>query len=137
MLQNGKKSEIMLVYMDCPDCGSRKEWADRQYAIADKNNFHIRKVSFVMKEARGLMLSAKNKFGINSMPFFTDGKKFSKTLEDFVEKSKAAKKSHKKKSKSQVRFEKALKEDIQPETSAEDVVDKVPEVEADGISAEA
>lgn len=137
MLQNGKKSEIMLVYIDCPDCASRKDWADRQYAIADKNNLHIRKVSFVMPEAKGLMLTAKNKFGINSMPFFTDGKKFSKTLEDFVEKSKAAKKSRKKKSKSQVRFEKALKEDIQPETSAEDVVETLTEDKSDGISAEA
>lgn len=136
MLQNGKKSEIMLVYMDCPDCGSRKEWADRQYAIADKNNFHIRKVSFVMKESRGLMLSAKNKFGINSMPFFTDGRKFSKTLEDFVEKPKRAKKSRKDRSKSQVRFEKALHSDDKPVEHV-DTVELVTEVESDGISAEA
>lgn len=127
---------ISLVYQDCPDCGSRKEWADEQHTIADKNGFRIEKLSFVMPEAKDLMLTAKNKFGINSMPFFTDGKKFSKTLEDFVEKSKAAKKSRKKKSKSQVRFEKALHSDDKP-VEPVDTVELVTEVESDGISAEA
>lgn len=113
---------ISLVYQDCPDCGSRKEWADDQHAIAAKNGFRIEKLSFVMPESKDLMLAAKNKFGIKSMPFFTDGKKFSKTLEDFVEKPKA---------------KKAKKKSAKPETPTEIAEETVMEDKSDGISAEA
>lgn len=122
--------EVQLVYQDCPDCGPREKWAAAQYEIAAKNHFQIVKMSFVMPGAKDLMLKAK-KSGIRSMPFFTDGKKFSKTLEDFIEKPKAAKKL-KKKTKSQIRFEKAL----EAETSAENDAKKITEVKSDGAEAE-
>lgn len=99
MLQTNENSEIMLVYMDCPDCGARKEWADRQYSIAEKNKLVIKKVSFVMPEAKKLMLAAK-KSGIRSMPFFTNGRKYSKDISKFIPKAKApARKITKKKAK--------------------------------------
>lgn len=82
--------ELLLIYQDCPLCGARKGWGEEQTKLADTHGFTIRKVSFVAKEAKGLPSKALEA-GIDSLPFFTDGKKFAKSVEEFVGKKKPAK----------------------------------------------
>jgi len=50
-------------------------------------NLNVRKVSFASDEGRELVYQAVTK-GIGSMPFFTDGKKYTYHLEDFIVKEK-------------------------------------------------
>ena len=64
--------EIILVYQDCPMCGSRKDWGEKQIVDAAAEDASIRKVSFVTEEGRGYCAGAL-KAGKASMPFFTDG----------------------------------------------------------------
>lgn len=76
--------DILLVYLDCPMCGRRENWGKKQTEIANTYGLKFRTVSFVSPEAKGLMMKAVQ-HGIKDYPFFTDGKKFSKTLADFVD----------------------------------------------------
>lgn len=83
--------EFILVYQDCPMCGSRKEWGDKQIAKAKAKKATIRKVSFVTSEGSGYCAEAL-KAGKASMPFFTDGEgHFGKTIEDLIEDAKPVK----------------------------------------------
>ena len=75
----------MLVYQDCPMCGSRKNWGEKQTKIADDHGFEIVNTPFYKTGVDGLIKRA-TEFGIGRLPFFTDGQKFSYSLEDFVEK---------------------------------------------------
>lgn len=101
--------EIILVYQDCPMCGSREEWGEKQIAAAKANDTSIRKVSFVTEEGRKYCAEAL-KAGKASMPFFTDGEgHFERSVEELcssiigagtkdkaIEIEKPAKKSKKK-----------------------------------------
>lgn len=91
--------EILLIYQDCALCGDKKEWGAAQLALASKASQPVRKVSFVAEEAQGLPAKAV-KAGITSMPFFTDGVHFAKSVEELLGLQKAEakpKKSTKKK----------------------------------------
>lgn len=76
--------EIILVYQDCPMCGSRKDWGDKQIAAAKAEDASIRKVSFVSKDGRKYCAEAL-KAKKASMPFFTDGEgHFGKSVEELL-----------------------------------------------------
>lgn len=86
--------EIIAVFQDCVLCGDegRKKIAE----FAEKG-INIRKVGFTTGEGKDLIHKAVLEHKIGSMPFFTDGKKFSVTLDDFIEKpAEVAKKPAKK-----------------------------------------
>jgi hypothetical protein len=77
---------IKLYYQDCPDCGSRKEWAAAQNAIATANGIEIIKTSFIVDGAKEIIRAAA-KEGVN-LPFFYDGEKFAKDLAEFADGAK-------------------------------------------------
>lgn len=76
--------KLSLVYQDCPMCGARKGWGEEQTQIADTHGFEIVKVSFVTEKGREYCAEALQK-GIKTFPFFTDGEKYGKSVEDFIE----------------------------------------------------
>lgn len=85
--------EIVCVYQDCILCGDRGKKLKK---IAIDANLNVRKVSFASEEGKNLIHDAVFNHGIGSMPFFTDGEKFSYNLEDFVGKcEKTAEKARK------------------------------------------
>lgn len=87
--------EILLVYQDCPMCGSRKDWGDEQIAKARAKRASIRKVSFVSEEGRKYCAEALEA-GKASMPFFTDGEgHFAKTVKELYEEIKPKRKAKK------------------------------------------
>lgn len=89
-MKNLKRREITLIYQDCATCGSREAWGKVQLELADKLRFKIREMPFSHPDAGELIVKAVDQ-GIGKMPFYTDGEKFSYTLEDFVEKPIAKK----------------------------------------------
>lgn len=76
--------EILLVYQDCPDCGVNPSFSKKQKEIARKYGFSIKYMSFNEIGAKGLIRDAVTR-GINRMPFYTDNKRFTYDLTDFVE----------------------------------------------------
>ena len=88
--------EIICVFQDCVLCGDRGKRLKQ--LIIDKN-LNVRKVSFASEEGKELIHKAVFEHGIGSMPFFTDGVKFSAKIEDIYEKpvvkAKKAKKTAK------------------------------------------
>lgn len=88
--------EVKFIYQDCAMCGARKGWGEQQHQIAHKHGLKIVKTPFFTPGAEGLMWKAVES-GIKSYPFYTDGVKFSKNIEDFVEKPKKKRNTRKKK----------------------------------------
>lgn len=83
--------EFILVYQDCPMCGSRKWWGEKQISFAKARKSTIRKVSFVSTEGRKYCAEALQA-GKATMPFFTDGEgHFGKDLQELIEDIKGAK----------------------------------------------
>ena len=76
-------NEIICVYQDCVMCGDRGKKLKK---LIFNNDLNVRKVSFASDEGKNLIHEAVFKHKIGAMPFFTDGKKFSVKLEDFVKK---------------------------------------------------
>lgn len=90
---------LKLIFADCFACGMRKTWAEHQMAEAQANELNIEKVPFYADgAAEYIRLAIKQ--GVN-MPFFSDGKKCSKNVEDFIE--KAEQKPNKKTTKRRVK----------------------------------
>lgn len=83
--------EIIAVYQDCVLCGVKGKQKIAEYA---KNNIAIRKVGFTTPEGRELCAKAVA-LGIGYMPFYIDGEKFAKSVEDLMESSKPVKKNKK------------------------------------------
>lgn len=81
--------EIICVYQDCPMCGDRGKKLKK--LIFDKK-LNVRKVSFASEEGKELCGKAVFDHKISTMPFYTDGKKYSTNLEDFVSKRNIKKK---------------------------------------------
>lgn len=73
--------EIICVYQDCIMCGDRGKKLKK--LVFDKN-LNVRKVSFATPEGRHLIHEALFKFQIGTLPFYTDGFKFSTKLGDFI-----------------------------------------------------
>lgn len=80
--------EIICVYQDCPLCGDRGKQLKK--IILDKK-LNVRKVSFASPEGKDLIHEAVFNQGIGTMPFFTDGVKFSTSIEEIIEKPKKKK----------------------------------------------
>lgn len=85
---------IICVYQDCPLCGDRGKKLKK--LIFDKQ-LNVRKVSFASDEGRELCHEAVFNFGIKTMPFFTDGKKFVSDIEELLKPARKTKKISKKK----------------------------------------
>ena len=95
--------EVKLIYQDCPMCGARENWGKRQTEVANKHGLKIVEVPFSSPGASDIIVEAilgDTKFitGDKTMPFFTDGEKYSKELADFLP---AKKKVNKKTTKSE------------------------------------
>lgn len=75
--------EIIAVHQDCVLCGEKGR---KKVTECAKKGFIIRKVGFTTEEGKDLIHRAVIDHKIVSMPFFTDGEKFSLSLEDFIEK---------------------------------------------------
>ena len=83
--------EYILVYQDCPMCGSRQWWGEKQISFAKAHRASIRKVSFVSPEGEKYCFEALQA-GKASMPFFTDGAgHFGKDLKELTDSIKADK----------------------------------------------
>lgn len=85
---------LLLVYQDCPLCGDRGKIVAQKIAT---HGLNIRKVSFASDEGAGLIHTAVFEKGIKTLPFFTDGEKFSAKIDDFLESEKPNKKAKKSK----------------------------------------
>ena len=85
--------EIICVYQDCVMCGDRGKKIKK--LIIDKH-LNVRKVSFASDEGRELIFKALKEHSIGSMPFFTDGERYCKTLEELIKKPVKDKKGGKK-----------------------------------------
>lgn len=83
--------EIIAVYQDCVLCGVEGKQEIADYA---EKGIAIRKVGFTTPEGRELCAKAVA-LGIGYMPFYTDGEKFAKSVEDLMESSKPVKKNKK------------------------------------------
>lgn len=70
-------------------CGDRGKKLKK--LIFDKK-LNVRKVSFASEEGKELCSKAVFDHKISTMPFYTDGKKYSTNLEDFVSKRNIKKK---------------------------------------------
>ena len=86
-------SELLCVYQDCPMCGDNGKKL-KQYI--DTNGLNVRKVSFASEEGKELVRLAVFQHHIGTMPFFTDGKKFSTKITDFGKSVKNAPKKARK-----------------------------------------
>lgn len=73
---------IICVYQDCPMCGSKGQ---KLKDLAARGGITVRKVSFASPEGKDLIYEALTNHKIGTMPFFTDGEKYSTNLLDFTE----------------------------------------------------
>lgn len=76
--------EIICVYQDCAMCGDRGK---KLKQFVETNGINVRKVSFASEEGKELIYQAMTEHGIKKLPFFTDGKKFTENISDFVKKA--------------------------------------------------
>lgn len=88
-------NKIKLVYQDCPLCGSRKVWGEKQLAKANTAGIQVEKISFATPEGSHLCKEAVMA-GIERLPFFTNGLIFRATIDEFIEKPKKTRKTKKK-----------------------------------------
>lgn len=89
-------AKIKLVYQDCPMCGSRKEWGEKQIAKANTAGVEVEKISFASPEGSHLCKEALLA-GVTRLPFFTNGLIFRESIEDFVSTTEEPKKTTKRK----------------------------------------
>ena len=87
---------IKLVYQDCPMCGSRKNWGEKQIEKANTAGLEVEKISFASPEGSHLCKEALYA-GVTRLPFFTNGLIFRETIDDFIQKDEKPKKTTKRK----------------------------------------
>ena len=75
--------EIICVYQDCVMCGDKGK---ELIKYIETNGLQVRKVSFASDEGKELVHEAVFNHKISKMPFFTDGKKYTEKISEFVEK---------------------------------------------------
>lgn len=85
---------IKLVYQDCPMCGSRKNWGEKQLEKANTAGLEVEKISFASPEGSHLCKEALFA-GVTRLPFFTNGLIFRETIDDFIQKDEKAEKPKK------------------------------------------
>lgn len=86
--------ELICVYQDCPMCGDKGKKLKK---IILEKNLNVKKVSFASDEGKDLCHKAVFEHGIKTMPFYTDGKKFSTNIEMLINTQRKTKKVTKKK----------------------------------------
>lgn len=74
---------ITVVYQDCPLCGDRGREVKK---IVAEKGIRLRKVTFASDEGRQLINEAVFNHGIKSMPFYTDGVRFTTTIAEIIAK---------------------------------------------------
>lgn len=82
--------EIIAVYQDCFLCGSTDEKGQKMLADIAKKGYEFRKVSFATVEGNQHCLKAVEN-SIQTMPFFTDGKKYVSDIKDLLQAESRAK----------------------------------------------
>ena len=100
-------NSIICVYQDCPLCGDKGKAIKK--LIFDKK-LDVRTVSFASPEGRELCHKATFNHQIQTMPFFTDGVRFSTRLESLLEESGNMQKRAKTQKKSTKKGRKNVKE---------------------------
>lgn len=85
---------IKLVYQDCPLCGSRKNWGEKQIEKANTAGLQVEKISFASPEGSHLCKEALYA-GVTRLPFFTNGLIFRETIDDFIQKDEKVEKPKK------------------------------------------
>lgn len=85
---------IKLVYQDCPMCGSRKNWGEKQLEKANTAGLEVEKISFASPEGSHLCKEALYA-GVTRLPFFTNGLIFRETIDDFIQEDEKAEKPKK------------------------------------------
>lgn len=81
--------KITVVYQDCPLCGDRGKALKK---IVAEKGIRLHKVSFASDEGRALIKTAVFEQGIKTLPFYTDGTKFSVSLSELLKKEPKKKK---------------------------------------------
>lgn len=74
---------VYVVYQDCALCGRKGEIVKN---FASENGIVLVKLGFTTEQAKEFIHEAVFTHGIGSMPFFTDGSKYSYHLADFTQK---------------------------------------------------
>lgn len=82
-------SEIVCVYQDCPLCGDKGKKLKK---LIFEKELNVRKVSFASEEGKKLIHTALFKHKIGTMPFFTDGKKYTTEIDELIPKQPKVKK---------------------------------------------
>lgn len=76
------KPLLLLIYQDCYDCEHSKSWHEQVKSDAANHGVLIKYTPHNTPGAKELILEAHEQ-GI-TVPFLTDGKKYSRNLTDFV-----------------------------------------------------
>lgn len=84
---------ITVVYQDCPLCGDRGRTVKE---IVAKKGVRLHKVSFASDEGSHLIRTAVFEKGMERLPFYTDGERFSYDIEDLLKPAKKTAKKAKK-----------------------------------------
>ena len=101
--------EVLLIFQDCYDCGTSKEWYQKQATKAANLGIKINPMPFNAPGAKKLILKAK-KHAADRMPFLTDANnKFGYDVAKFVPKVETAKQTRKQKAK-EVKHEEPVSE---------------------------
>ncbi len=82
---------LFVIFQDCWRRGCNEAWANEQIAVAEKHKIQIVPVRFYQGGADTVIREA-HKHGVE-MPFFTDGRKYSRQISDFVRKSRFTRKA--------------------------------------------
>lgn len=72
--------ELICVYQDCVMCGDRGKKLKKYVEV---EGIELRKVSFASEEGKELIHEALAKHGIGTMPFYTDGNRFTTNIYEF------------------------------------------------------
>lgn len=75
---------VYVVYQDCALCGQKGEKIKK---FASEKEIELVKLGFTTEKAKKYIKEAVFKHGIGSMPFFTDGTKYSYRLSDLTDKT--------------------------------------------------
>lgn len=88
-------NSIHLIFQDCPDCGTGKEWFDKQKEIAKANRLKIVPISYNQPGVSDIILDAQASGLKNTLLFYADGNKYGHDISDFIPKPKVRKKPEK------------------------------------------
>lgn len=82
------KKTIYLVYQDCALCGDRGRVRKIKIEKVVAKGYKVEKLPFTNIKAKEYIHEAVMNHHIGSMPFYTDGEKFSYNIEDIIARPK-------------------------------------------------